>query len=108
MYNKRDFKACDARETAVYSVVNEDFEGEYNAKITLLDDSYARQTPKEPLPKQENHFKRGILRLLADRQTAAYLWYVRIWMARQTPKEPLKMFFSNIREYLPPVPTEDN
>ena len=49
MYNKRDFKACDARETAVYSVVNEDFEGEYNAKITLLDDSYARQTPKEPL-----------------------------------------------------------
>ena len=28
LYNGRDFKACEARETAVYYDVNEDFEGE--------------------------------------------------------------------------------
>ena len=37
LYNKRDFKACKARKSAVYRGVNEHFEGEYNAKITLLD-----------------------------------------------------------------------
>ena len=36
-YNKRDFKACEGRETAVYWGVNEDFETERNAEITLLD-----------------------------------------------------------------------
>ena len=36
LYNKRDFKACEVRETAVYSGVNEDFEHKRNAKITLL------------------------------------------------------------------------
>ncbi len=37
LYNKRDFKACEARKRGVYLNVNEDFEGERNAKITLLD-----------------------------------------------------------------------
>ena len=59
-------------------------------------------------PITKNCITRGILRLLAGRQTAAYSAYVRIWMARQTPKEPLKMIFSNIREYLPLAPTADN
>ena len=63
LYNKRNFKACEARETAVYYDVNEDFEGkrnvafkrgqrvlahfaersnekELNAEITLFDNSY--------------------------------------------------------------------
>ena len=33
---RRDFQALADRETAVYKVVNEDFEGKSNAKITLL------------------------------------------------------------------------
>ena len=60
LYNKRDFKACEARKSAVYRGVNEHFEGEHkvafkrgqrelahfaersnqkelNAEITLLD-----------------------------------------------------------------------
>ena len=82
--------------------------GFYYAPNELLPKDGKADAKRAAPPKQENHFKRGILRLLADRQTAAYFWYVRIWMARQTPKEPLKMVFSNIREYLPPVPTEDN
>ena len=36
-YNKRIFKACDARKTAAYYGVCEDFEGERNAENTLLD-----------------------------------------------------------------------
>ena len=40
LYNKRNFKACEARETAVYYDVNEDFEGKRNAEITLFDNSY--------------------------------------------------------------------
>ena len=40
MYNKRIFKACEARETAVYFGVNEDFESERNAENTLLDNFY--------------------------------------------------------------------
>ena len=37
VYNKRDFKACEARKSGVYRGVNEHFKGEYNAEITLLD-----------------------------------------------------------------------
>ena len=33
LYNKRDFKACEARKTAAYLGVCEDFEGECNAAI---------------------------------------------------------------------------
>ncbi len=40
VYKKRNFKACEARETAVYYDVNEDFEGKRNAEITLFDNSY--------------------------------------------------------------------
>ena len=36
------FKACDARKTAVYKGVNEDFEGERNAEITLLNSFFMR------------------------------------------------------------------
>ena len=36
VYKKWDFKACEARETAAYYDVCEDFEGEHNAEITLL------------------------------------------------------------------------
>ena len=36
-YNKRIFKACDARKNAAYYGVCEDFEGERNAENTLLD-----------------------------------------------------------------------
>ena len=35
-YSKRDFKACDDQKAAVYLSVNEDFEAECNAEITLL------------------------------------------------------------------------
>ena len=38
LYNKRNFKACEAWETAAYLGVCEDFEGERNAEITLLGD----------------------------------------------------------------------
>ena len=37
VYNKRDFKACDVRQTAAYLGVCEDLENEFNAEITLLD-----------------------------------------------------------------------
>ena len=37
LYNERDFKAYTVRETAVYRIVNEDFEDKYNVKIALLD-----------------------------------------------------------------------
>lgn len=40
LYNRWDFKACEARETAVYWDVNEDFECERNTEIILLDDFY--------------------------------------------------------------------
>ena len=40
VYNKRDFKACEARKSGVYLSVNEHFEGEHNAEITLLDMFY--------------------------------------------------------------------
>ena len=43
LYNKRDFQAFEGRETAVYWSVNEDFETEYNAEITLLD-SFSHST----------------------------------------------------------------
>ena len=36
LYNKWDFKACEARKSVVYLCVNEHFEGEYNAEISLL------------------------------------------------------------------------
>ena len=36
LYNKLYFKAFEVREAAVYSGINEDFEHERNAKITLL------------------------------------------------------------------------
>ena len=37
VYNKWDFKACEARKSGVYLSVNEHFKGECNAEITLLD-----------------------------------------------------------------------
>ena len=37
LYKKRVFKACEARKTAVYYGVNEDFEGKYNAENTFFD-----------------------------------------------------------------------
>ena len=37
VYKKRNFKACEARETAAYYGVCEDFERERNAEITFLD-----------------------------------------------------------------------
>ena len=36
VYNKRDFKACDVRQTAAYLGVCEDLKNELNAEITLL------------------------------------------------------------------------
>jgi hypothetical protein len=36
VYKKRDFKACDVRQTAAYLGVCEDLKNELNAEITLL------------------------------------------------------------------------
>ncbi len=45
LYNKRDFKACEARESGVYLRVNEHFEGKRNAKIPLLESFTPYFTP---------------------------------------------------------------
>ena len=37
LYNKRVFKACEARKSGVYLNVNEHFESKRNAENTLLD-----------------------------------------------------------------------
>ena len=37
LYKKRGFKACEARKTAVYYGVNEDFEGKRNTENTFFD-----------------------------------------------------------------------
>ena len=41
---RRDFQALADRETTVYKVVNEDFEGKSNAKITLLGAFYLNKS----------------------------------------------------------------
>jgi hypothetical protein len=40
LYDGWNFKACEMRETAVYSGVNEDFEHERNAEITPSDEFF--------------------------------------------------------------------